>query len=338
MENLKILRDALAEHNRVAKFLAIISIGLEFSILSPLATMDLNVFLYNTDPEFGKLFTITLENMVEEARNLVDALHHLHDEIKIPRIGHIPCYHMDLKPANVLVYQADADNPVGKWKISDFGISLMDRNVNASTRKGKGKEIEERSMSGAKHLHVPTVSALVTKTTKIAPERGTGTWQGPEVRFTENKILGNKSDIWSYGCIFVQVMARGLEGVDGLRALDEQRKMPEDGAEAADDTLYRGQRGAEKLNSSVEDWIRRLENKIMSDGTVRPRYLQNCGYLICLILRIDPEERLSATEIYNVLKSIDSEKTSVWLAARLQHLPRHPTHQSSEISKPFFLS
>ena len=117
MENLKILRDALAKHERIATFMAIISIGTEFSILSPLAEMDLGRFLYNEDQDFQARFEITPKQMIAESSKLVHALHHLHDKIHTENLGHFICCHMDLKTENILVYMDDLRNglnPVGK--------------------------------------------------------------------------------------------------------------------------------------------------------------------------------------------------------------------------------
>jgi hypothetical protein len=102
-ENQEILRDALAKHKRIATFLEIIGIGAEFTIFSPLASMDLREFLYNQDPTFNDSFQPTLEHIVEEAKNLVGAFNYRHDEIKIPQNCHLSCFHMDLKPENILI-------------------------------------------------------------------------------------------------------------------------------------------------------------------------------------------------------------------------------------------
>jgi hypothetical protein len=325
MENLKYLRDALAEHKRIAKFLAIISIGQEFTILSPLASMDLGEFLYKDDDKFGSRFKVTIENMVEEAKNLVDALHHLHDEIKIPRTGPLSCCHMDLKPENILVYEDrpythDPHYPVGKWMISDFGISSMGEKARQSG------EPSSPSSPSSRHLQVPMLAELVTKTTRIVPERGTGTWQAPEVHWSAEKISGKCSDVWSYGCIFIQILERSLGGVEGLKELDERRRKPEPGAQGADDTFYRGKKGDYWLNPEIEKWIKTLASR-SEDSSVSRRYLENCQKLIWLMLKINPDDRLSASKIWNVLKDIDSDKTSKSLNVKLSKplLHQHPS-------------
>jgi len=327
IENLGLLRNALSTHSRIAPFLATLTIGTDFHILSKIAAMDLNRFLY-TDHTNSTKFTVTLENMISEVRHLADAIHHLHDNIKIQESGlRLSCCHMDLKPENILVYR-EGNAPVGIWKISDFGISSIKESVRHS---------EARPAKTNNNLQVPNTFAdlrekgyLTSRTAKTNPKRGSGTWQAPEVHWNSGKISPQKNDIWSYGCIFVQVLARGLGGVKELVALDTERKRGDDGKSYPDDCFYREVDGNHIINPHIEKWVSALPHQ--SRPRISPRFLSNCSSLILLMLKIDPKDRLSAEEITSVLYKIDQTTIDRILSRVIHHPCDKPLQTLGDVS------
>lgn len=206
-----ILRHAVATHDRIILSLASIKRGETFYILYPLASNDLYQFLYQ--PPLGKVDIIDL---IHEAANVALALDFLHTQIYLParrnadRFGYLACCHMDLKPENILIFDTQQTKfPVGKWKISDFGISTF-------------KQIHPRRPEASTRLNLPCVQNQETSLTR--PKRYQGTYQAPEVNEPGvKKEVGRKSDMWSLGCVLIQILAFGLGGERGLRTLDEKR-------------------------------------------------------------------------------------------------------------------
>lgn len=54
---------------------------------------------------------------------LAGALDFLHTQFKSLEFQNFACYHLDLKPHNILVF--DAYQPTEQWKITDFGLSRV---------------------------------------------------------------------------------------------------------------------------------------------------------------------------------------------------------------------
>jgi serine/threonine protein kinase len=191
-------------------------------ILMPYAPYgDLEVFLhcgiepgperrkqYDFDKRFNKVKNndITLA-LLAQCWSLADALHWLHNGIKIENSSStVFCAHMDLKPANILIKQdEDEKSVVGMWVISDFGISVLE---------------DQKDKEEVEYGSIGDYIKLLTMNTR--PKRIEGTYQAPEVKLSEDifglpshltpdqRGVGRKSDIWSFGCILSEVLAFSL--------------------------------------------------------------------------------------------------------------------------------
>ena len=126
--------------------------GSDFIILSPWADgRDLNLFLTKPhkvlDNYMAKSFRFTPDNLLTEAYNLARALHFLHCQMVTTRGRELRCAHLDLKPENILVSFPPEDRaneaPVGRWKISDFGLSKVEEAVTEDRVLPIGKEEQE---------------------------------------------------------------------------------------------------------------------------------------------------------------------------------------------------
>ena len=115
-------------------------------------------------------------HLITQCWSIADALEWLHADITLPEEGKVPCAHMDLKPNNILIDEDDGSY-VGRWKISDFGLSVID----------------EKS-------HVVTVRDYVSQVSmNTRPKRVEGTYTAPEVKLAggrEENGVGLRSDVW----------------------------------------------------------------------------------------------------------------------------------------------
>lgn len=158
--------------------------------------------------DFNKVFkearlsdNITIP-LLSECWSLSNALEWLHSQIKIETNSEsVFCAHMDLKPANILIQYSDK-SVVGKWVLSDFGISVFKEDTQDQ------------------HSEYGSIGDYISKATmNTRPTRQEGTYQAPEVKLAEavyhqsskltagQRGIGRKSDIWSFGCILAEVLA-----------------------------------------------------------------------------------------------------------------------------------
>lgn len=311
-ENLEYLKRSLLKHDRIATFLAIISIETgsytEFNILSELAAMNLQEFLDGRHVEFK----VSPHGLMTESAHLADALRFLHKGIEIPaggestsdpgsQEGSMTCHHMDLKPENILVYK-HRDYHVGIWKISDFGISRIKASV---SRQREGKE-----RNGKDLLEVPrmlgelkrSMNSHTGQTSRTNAKRNSGTWQAPEVHKSPEKVVGIESDVWSFGCILVSIIALAL-GPDVLESVEGKRGKTKDGIHSDfinDDRFYRTTGGVTELNPHIKSWVELLPHRHFQSTD----FLLNSQDIIFATLEIDPAARISSGNLHLALKRI----------------------------------
>lgn len=245
------------------------------------ADMDLQVFLLppkNRPPE--KDFEHSLLHLIDQAWGIMDALAFLHggtspqnatmERIK-PNLetgGHdnraVLC-HMDIKPSNILVFNINKDNPVGQWKLADFGISK--------------------------------IKDVVDGTAHATPLPGVGAYQAPEAT-VNHETVGRSADVWSVGCVLLEVMVFGLEGPKGVKRLADQRARNLDGTPHDNDYYHRGGR----LNPHVDNWLEAQGAK----GETKDRQYFNRGFhpLVCGMLRMNPQQRMKSLEIKNRFQTL----------------------------------
>ncbi|KAG0651751.1 leucine-rich repeat receptor serine threonine-kinase, partial [Hyphodiscus hymeniophilus] len=328
-QNLTRLNSCLSSHDRIVKYLAVITIEdeedlgspKEFNILLPLAHTDLKGFIYNKDFEQNCSGVVDLVN---EASYLADAIRWLHGEMRIE--GKIVvCCHMDIKLDNILVYLDPKASHVGWWKISDFGISSM-------------VEREERRTNARKRtptlLNVPSpagVLARITGSVRVSANRPGGAYSAPEVFIA--KQIGPESDIWSFGCILFQVLLRGVGGIKLLTDIDQKRSSFEDGS-VNDYFCQDGPRG-QRLHPKVVGW---LESSLPRDLSYRDNECaKKCKKIILEALKMSPNERLKAHQLQKELLRIangteqysDVESVSSFTSNRSR-----PTAQSTRSNAP----
>jgi serine/threonine protein kinase len=191
--------------------------GTSLDILLPLAEYrDLEIFLnrgYDSESPPQKIYDFkdafpsceTPEfpiQVMTEFFHVAGGLRWLHDELTVGGDHDVFCAHMDLKPDNILVAR-DQRCPVGKWMLSDFGLSIFKKSTGELSRNAR------------------TVRDVISPRTHA--RRAPGTYQAPEVQFREDTMVGRKSDVWSLACIFSEVLIFTIEGKDSLDAFRNKR-------------------------------------------------------------------------------------------------------------------
>ncbi|GKZ19834.1 hypothetical protein AbraCBS73388_004895 [Aspergillus brasiliensis] len=235
---------------------------------------------------------------------LACAIQWLHDNIQVDG-EHIMCAHLDLKPDNILIMNDDS-SVVGKWMISDFGISVLEpQKLDAS-----------RALSVGACYREPTI--------EVDPHRGRGTYRPPEAisrigsTATTDKI-GRRADIWAYGCIFTEILAWAIGRREGVHRLGEERQR---GA-ATSDYYWEESFGQNlapqmtgfKVRGSVVQWLDHVQ-------TSPERVVGDWVKTVKDILIIDKEYRPKAQKLVAYV-------TSVYKSC---DLPRDPVPQSLEPS------
>lgn len=254
---------------------------------------------YDFDEYFPKVRNGNVtHHLLRQCWSLANALEWLHNGITIEKTSStVFCAHMDLKPANILI-QPDPDSAVGKWMISDFGISVL---------KEKAKPQDSEFVSIGDYISQLTMNTR--------PKRHEGTYQAPEVKLTETawnqssrltpdqKGIGRKSDIWSYGCIFSEVLAFALGRDKYVNEFQSRRKgregndyfyveKPDQGYLRAPDNMPKQY----QVHPSVLTWL---------DGLCGPQSWVDCYVeTIKNILIVDTAERPDATELTKLVNHI----------------------------------
>lgn len=281
--------------------------GSEFMILLPLAEFrDLEIFLrfgykpglygtkeetlvYDFNQAFPDLTPFNLRDEIfKELCQLAKALSWLHNEIAD---SNRYCAHLDLKPDNILIKQAMT--PIGRWMISDFGISIFDKETNNP---------QLPSMRQA-------VSSLTNRRGMI---RGHGSYQPPEV--DNPKVDGRKSDVWSFGCIVSESLTFSLENTakNGSLAL---KRFREDRS-GADDFFYTIKRAprinfpfrndpiTHQLKDTISKWLKSLSSRQTY------AWVKECAEILKKVLVIDPNSRLLTKDFKEALDRISSNITA----------------------------
>lgn len=221
-KNLTILKESLTTQSHILQhYTAVDHDPHSYYILFPYAEHgDLYQFLhggagsYELHNQFPRLPVegdpAIFKPLLHQCWALACAIEWLHDYIQVDG-EHIMCAHLDLKPDNILI-RNDASSVVGKWMISDFGISVLEPQKLDSSR--------PLSVRGC--YREPTI--------EVNPHGGRGTYRPPEAinrigsRAMTNKI-GRRSDIWAYGCIFTEVLAWAIGRREGVEYLAQERQI-----------------------------------------------------------------------------------------------------------------
>ncbi|SCO43013.1 uncharacterized protein FFMR_07172 [Fusarium fujikuroi] len=288
-----------SKHNNILEsFGTLIIRGPEpkFSLLMPLADMDLQKYM-ERNPEISVDDKWARESIISAAIGLADGLDFLHSKMTTAEADRLVCYHMDLKPNNILVFLHGArvegtsteDRDYGMiWKLSDFGLSRV-----------KTKTTPEKNLDSLFERKLIDQSSQASPTQN---PRGNGTYMPNEAQ-DHGKAMDHKSDIWSLGCIISVLFTYMEEGYSALdRYSDSRRKCNK--PHKMVDVFYqenRSSRGA-GLNEAVKaqhtKLIEAAKKRNAAEGEAISFILR---YLESSVLVIDQGNRCKAESIVQCL-------------------------------------
>ncbi|KAF2739368.1 kinase-like protein [Polyplosphaeria fusca] len=173
-------------------------------------------------------------------------------------------YHLDLKPANILV------EPNGTFLISDFGLARFQP---------------------------------VGDTSRITPFGGSEAYAPPEIDLT-NARYNRKYDIWSLGCIILEILTYIVKGHDGVKLLDKARLTRQ--GNIAEDRFweYNNTKECYQLKPTVSRWVEDLRNPTHAMTWQSREFLHEISDLILNMLHPLKLERLSSQQVCQRLDGI----------------------------------
>lgn len=230
---------------------------------------------------------------------LAGALAYLHDELFLASTGEqLCCYHLDLKPHNILVFE-EGDNII--WKISDFGISRIKRIPASRAKVESGYPI-----SFLNKIFRPDNSST-DPSSGVENPRDAGTYTAPEARHKTEKVT-RTSDVWSLGCVlalvltFMENQRAGIEDFKNARMKDR-----------VDDLFYDsfppliGTESRPSLRFSVPVWLELLTENAKKRSEVEGEAVGLASDLIQhRMLLPNPRDRAAAKIVEQELRSIQS--------------------------------
>ncbi|KAI1771748.1 kinase-like protein [Hypoxylon cercidicola] len=293
-EIIKHIRDAPRKSKNIVETFCSLQLDENiFSLFMPCAECDLRLWMRNTP---HPILESEKADILRCASGLADGLEFLHSGIQDPNGNNMVCYHMDLKPANILVFLDDRERGRKIWKISDFGMSRVkiphrsattnERDITAPFEKRGG----ETSPSGTVNRRFDS--------TYLAPES-----------IVSMRIMNVKSDVWSLGCIISVVFAYIEEGQDGIDKYRAEREIPH----PYDRFFLAGRRPTQpKPHPAVKkyhNWlIAKANGRSSSEGRLMADVLK---YIEEKALQLEPKERVSAGSIRDKLYSVSAKFSEI---------------------------
>jgi serine/threonine protein kinase len=309
---LEILRTPL-KHDNILESFGSLRMEDTYSLFMPLADCDLWDWMTEKSPAVPKTMTHKAE-IVGYAASLASGLAFLHDGLVTHNLDPQSCFHMDLKPRNVLVVTDENTGKV-RWKLSDFNMSR----VKARSRSTAIIEPQlRRTRTFSDTVQVFNVSSLFREANPTEPSRadstinrrGDGTYIAPEASIDFGGKVGAHSDTWSLGCILAVVLSYLDGGAASVLQFSDRR------CENAEDDRFFSQTAPKnahkppRLNEAVNKWLKELcmsARKRDQDAKLVRISERNTVKLMTTFLKdkvlvIDPNKRTKAEQVYHELK------------------------------------
>ncbi|THC95889.1 hypothetical protein EYZ11_004620 [Aspergillus tanneri] len=322
-EILNRILDQPRRHRNIMVALASLQYGNTYSLFFDLASCNLAEYLHAEDhsPPWSWEEKCAI---YRRGVTLAGALAFLHTEFRNQSLEMLSCYHLDLKPHNILVFNAYTSSE--EWKITDFGLSRV-----KGRRHGGDEDVAlvmpflRKAQWGPRHFQEPSTMN----------RRGEGTYLAPECSLPNGRV-SSASDVWSFGCIFSLVMSYIDAGRSGVVAFATKRRQQEHG-----DSFYTiKRRGREpELSPVVKNWFSHLKKRASAsphvmEGKVVGRTLD---FLQKDVLHPKRDRRVMATRLEAELSEISrrfyqpleisGSRVKKWRFSHSKQPPYIPQHQ-----------
>ncbi|KAK8138792.1 serine/threonine protein kinase [Apiospora sp. TS-2023a] len=293
-----ILGSSARGHPNILENLGSLEVGDTYSLFMPLAICDLKEYMMKINPH-SPTTSIAKANLIRSAEGLAEGLAYLHNDIRTADLQHVVCYHMDLKPANILVFRENIDGEDRDiWKLSDFGMSRV--KIKHDDRSDGPESMFDKRFIRRKPAEV-SVSATINR-------RGEGTYLAPESTMAK-KRMRTESDVWacnrSLGCIVSIIFTyldTGYDGVTKFSTAREEHKAAKDMDRffCSSTSFSRTQ-----TNPAVKKWhtklIQQAYTRSKKEGDVFKGVLE---YLDKSVLVVDQGERRNASSAKDVASKL----------------------------------
>lgn len=276
-------------HENILVTLASLEQGDSYSLFFDLAKY--NLWEYFMDKRVSIESFGQRTEVFSQTIGLAGALAFLHEElISGSSTETYHCYHLDLKPHNILVFESDGRHI---WKISDFGISKI-------------KRVETNKIYSLDNIFVPdNANAHKVLSSGVTNPRYGDTYGAPEARHQGNRI-NREVDVWSFGCVIVLVLTYMNSQSTGITEFQEARERNRN-----DDRFYgpaKSSGGSDIkyiLHHSVQTWLKFLVSQAKERSNHEGSVTENVSNLLHYqILCPDPSKRLPAKHIEAHLQRI----------------------------------
>lgn len=300
----KILESNAWKCENILQNVGSLRIGNTYSLFMPLAECDLRGFMTERKPE-GPSTTKEKADIIGCAAGLAGALKFLHSEMKTSDLTEdLICYHMDLKPDNILVFHDTRPFHNGYiWKLSDFGMARV---------KVKGQKARNSEQNLTAWFKPKTPSTEPSPSATIN-RRGGGTYLGPE-SLSASASMKTPSDVWSLGCVVSVVFAYLGEGARGIESYKAERSKDQDDRDGMDRFFTVKPLLGCKLKRTVRSQHKHLVQTANSGE--RPLVKDFLNYLEHSVLKIEPDKRHSAAQVQE--KLLETYQAYSKLEARAQ--------------------
>lgn len=259
------------KHPNIVELLGSYTLGQTHNLLFPLADRDLAHFLTLPQGDIEQMGFHSITDFFLALCGLASAINALHS-YELDDLALIGCHH-DLKPGNVLVSN-------DKFILADFGLSTL-----------------KRAEQGSKTYF------------KV----GQGYYFAPECEDLEDDFKKNPinraSDIWSLGCMIVEIAVFMLNGAAAVVDFKQDRKVVFD-EWFVTYTFHYGRRP----NPGVERWLNSLSMESSDEGATALIELARS------MLRLQPAERPKAPAVLSRLRLISLQHIYAGLTAQYHEL------------------
>ncbi len=298
------------KHDNIAITKASLEWGKTYSLFFDLAKCNLWEYFMNP--------TVKMENLEEKRRvfsrtvGLAGALAYLHDELYLASENErLQCYHLDLKPQNILVFEMNGEEI---WKIADFGISQIKRIPGNASHHGSEQHVS--FLDKVFHSKTPDDDP----SSGVDNSRYGGTYAAPEAKEKSDKVT-RRSDVWSLACVITLVLTYLHNQTHGIKQFQESRARDRSHDWFFDSkALKTGSETKEILHKSVVSWLDTLNGAALGRDKVEAQATMKATELLKrhMFLR-DQEKRFSAKEVEKKLMDIQSFFTEL-----PESLPKEP--------------